>query len=177
MRRIAFIALFWVGIGYTMGFAQDDLSYRAPVGTHSSFSGESPKYEFKGYSKEHELESISAEVLENHFFGTTISKKIYLLDEKYTFTQPVIPGNPRTKTVIRKPAIYQSVRKIEKQLIKKVKDGQMSMEYATQTLDKVLNISLNLLAADTEAFEKELDQTSSVDDKINLFVHDVLIVY
>ncbi len=127
--------------------------------------------------RDSEIESVPTDMLEEHVLGIEIAKKLYLIDEKFTYTEPVIPGNPRTKTIIRKPVIYNSIKKIDKQLVRKVKHGEMTKEYAAKILNQVLTVSLNMLASDTEAFEQELEKDNSTDFRIDLFVNRVQLVY
>ncbi|GEM_PF-5739760 len=171
--------LFLLGLLFiaTVGWAQYDISYNTPVDTRTSFSSQPQKFEFKGYMRDSEIESVPTDMLEEHVLGIEIAKKLYLIDEKFTYTEPVIPGNPRTKTIIRKPVIYTSIKKIDKQLVKKVKHGEMTKEYAAKILNQVLTVSLNMLASDTEAFEQELEKDNSTDFRIDLFVNRVQLVY
>lgn len=134
-------------------------------------------FEFKAYSKDSELADITSEMAGSHSFGDLTAKKLYLLDQKYTSEVPVVPGNPQTRTLIKKPVIYDAVKKIEKDLKKSVKKGDLPQEAATDKFNKVLDIALNLITANTDSFEEAIYKASSIDSKIDLFTRQVVLIY
>ena len=70
-----------------------------------------PVFEFKVYSNDNDLNAITQEMAGEHFLGGFISRKMYLLDSKYTYEVQTVPGNPQTRTMVRKPVIYDAVKK------------------------------------------------------------------
>jgi hypothetical protein len=66
-------------------------------------------YEFRTDVSESDLNTIPNDQLENHVFVDLVARKMYLLKTKYIYEVQTVPGNPRTKTMIRKPVIYDAV--------------------------------------------------------------------
>jgi hypothetical protein len=132
---------------------------------------------FNGFSHDYELDNITTEMAGEHPFGDKLAKKLFLLGEKYTSEVELIPGNPQTKTVIQKPVIYNAVRRIEKQLKKSVRNGEISLETASADLNKVLDIALNILNTDTKDFEAAIESMNDNTAKIELFTKGVNLIY
>jgi hypothetical protein len=174
-------SLLLILLSLTINFtsAQDLLTYKpAETGKRPDNPGESvPVYKFKAYSNEYELENISGEIAGNHPFGETIAKKLYLFDEKYTSQVALAPGNPALKTVIKKPVIYQTVKRIERDLRRSVKKGEVSLATASGELNTVLDVALNILTTNTTEFERAVESAGTTDSKIELFTKRVILNY
>jgi len=136
-----------------------------------------PVFKFKGYSIEYELENISGELAGNHPFGELTAKKLYLFDQKYTSQVAMAPGNPAVKTVIKKPVIYESVKRIERDLKRSVKKGEIDLTTATREFNVVLDVALNVLTADTKDFESAIKSTGDTHSRIELFTKRVILNY
>jgi hypothetical protein len=134
-------------------------------------------FEFSGYPKDSELDNISKEMAGEHLFGELAAKKLYLLDKQYTYQLALVPGNPNTRTIIKKPVIYDAVKRIEKDMKKKVKKGELSTEIASFEMNKTLDVALNILTADTREFENAITSRKSIDEKIELFTKQVKLNY
>lgn len=159
--------------------AQDLLTYKTTETKLSSeIPGETlPVFIFKGYSSDFELESISKEVAGNHPFGEMIARKLFLLDKKYTSQVALAPGNPASKTVIKKPVIYESVKRIERDLKRSVKKGEISLNTAVSEFNIVLDVALNILTIDTKEFEDAIKSSGNTHAKIELFTKRVILNY
>lgn len=136
-----------------------------------------PVFKFKGYSTDYELENISKEIAGNHPFGEMISRKLYLFNEKYTTQVALAPGNPAAKTVVRKPVIYESVKRIERDLKRSVKKGEVPLTTATSEFNIVLDVALNILTPDTKDFENAIKSSGNTHAKIELFTKRVILNY
>lgn len=158
--------------------SQNALAIASPEHSANSGSAGTPLsvYEFRVYVNESDLSAVSDDLLEPHPFGNLVSRKLYLIKSKYTHEVPVIPGNPQTKTVIRKPAIYEAVTRIEHYLKKSVRKGNLSNEAAAITFNKVLDVALNAFAADSDNFEKTISKTDDLVSLITLFTNRVNLV-
>ena len=159
--------------------AQDLLTYKSSeTKAGTEIPGEVlPVFKFKGYSNKNELENITSEVAGSHQFGDLIAKKLYLFYEKYTSQVALAPGNPAFKTIIKKPVIYESVRRIERDLKRSVKKGEIPVAMATSEFNTVLDVALNILTTDTKDFENALDTSHDTDSKIELFTKRVILNY
>jgi hypothetical protein len=122
---------------------------------------------------EQQISEISSELIESHEFGDMVSKKFYVFDSKYTYEMPSVPGNPQSKTVVRKPVVYESVYKIEKYLKKSFKKGEISLENATTIMNKVLDVANCVLTVDTSNFEKEIEERKNPQTLTQLFMNQV----
>jgi len=177
-KRPAIVALFVLLLTNILN-SQSLLTYAdgEKPGSTVKTAYESPVFEFKAYSINAELKDISSEAAGNHPFGDITAKKMYLLNERYTYEVPVVPGNPQTKTVIRKPVIYNAVKRIEKDLKKTVKKGELSHQVAEEEFNKVIDVALNILTANTDSFEEAITKAKSIDSEIDLFTRKVILKY
>jgi hypothetical protein len=171
------VFIFLLSVGKLM--AQDALAMNNPADTKTSKSNINnlPVFQFKASTTDYEVNSVSKDMIGEHAFGQSISEKLYLLESKYTYEVPIIPGNPQTRTMIRKPVIYEAVYKIERHLKKSVKKGEISKETASAAFNKVLDVAFNVLTAETENFEKAISESKDVDLLTILFTKRVTLVF
>lgn len=158
--------------------SQNALVINAPKETRKAAptGAKLPVFEFRTSLTEQQISEILPELVESHDLGEMVSKKFYLLDSKYTYEMPLVPGNPQSKTMVRKPVIYESVYKIEKHLKKSVKKGEISVENATTIMNKVLDVANCILTVDTHDFEKEISQRKDPQSLTQLFMNQVKLV-
>ena len=176
--RLQFIVIILALIAGKL-FAQEALAL-VNIGhtkTASSPTVEVSVFEFRASTTDYDLNSISKDMIGEHFLGDQIARKLYLLDSKYTYQVEIVPGNPQTKTVVRKPVIYDAVQKIERHLKKSVKKGDVSIETATQEFNQVLDVAFNVLTADTDSFEKAISKTDDANSLTNLFTKQVKLIF
>ncbi|MBK8882514.1 MAG: hypothetical protein IPN67_09070 [Bacteroidales bacterium] len=159
--------------------AQDLLTYKtSETAAVSEITSETVSvFRFKAYSIDYELENVSIALAGNHQFGDVIAKKLYLFDRKYTTQVALAPGNPALKTVIKKPVIYESIKRIEKDLKRSVRKGLIPLNTAISEFNVVLDIALNILTTDTKEFEKALESAATTDLKVDLFTRRVILNY
>src|SRR5664280_246474 len=164
---------------FNTSFSQNLLSYTTESSATERDNAEkkSPVFEFKAYPKDSYLNSITKEMAGEHLLGELVAKKIYLLNEFYTSEENLFPGNPATKTVIKKPVIYEAVKRIERDLKKSVKKGETSVSDASSIMNTVLDIALNVQTEDTRDFEKAIESANSTKSKIDLFTKMVRLNY
>jgi hypothetical protein len=162
-----------------MASAQQDLTYATDKHEPEvkEPSNSTTVFNFAAFPFDYELKNITKEMTGEHPFGDEIAKKDYLLVKKYTSEQALNPGNPQTITVIQKPEIYKAVQRIEKSLKKSVKKGNLSVESATYSYNKVLDVALSILTLDTADFEAALKTANTDDAKIELFTKRVNLIY
>jgi len=164
---------------FNISFSQDLLSYKTE-GTRierDDAGKRSPVFEFKAYPKDSYLNSITKEMAGENLFGDLVAKKIYLFNKFYTSEENLFPGNPATKTIIKKPIIYEAVKRIERDLKKSVKKGETSVSEASSILNTVLDVALNIQTEDTRDFEKAIVSANSTKSKIDLFTKMVRLNY
>jgi len=179
MKKTSFLFIILCSVIIKNIAAQDALSYANGMQkTETKVAiNPLPVFDFPGYSYDYELDKITKEMAGEHVFGDLIAKKVYLLDEKYKSEVALIPGNPQTKTVIQKPVLYDAVKRIEKYLKKSVKKGELPLDSATYTYNKVLDVALSIKNADTKNFEAAISNADTEDAKVELFTKRVNLIY
>lgn len=148
-------------------------------GTETSNIGPSNAkvYEYNVYSKPELPKDIDPQSIGSHFLGDEIARKMYLLDKTYTYETHIAPGNPATTTVTRKPAIYNSVKKIEAYLKKSVRRKEITEEAAMQEFNKVVDVALNIFFQDTNTLEQQIKETDKAPDLLDLYIQRIHIHY
>jgi hypothetical protein len=177
--RNKFLILLLLILTSTSGFSQDIQLYANNVDTSRKNSNpdDVKKYRFKSYRTMDEADNIPLNLVGSHPFGEKIARKSYLLDKKYVMEEELTPGNPATKVIIRKPAVYESVKSIERELKRAVRKEEISITEATVAYDYVLDVALNIVTADTDEFESELLQNRSPKSKLEIFTNRVEIYF
>ncbi|MDR1555561.1 MAG: hypothetical protein LBS88_00845 [Tannerellaceae bacterium] len=104
-------------------------------------------------------------------FGQRVACLKTLVSKYYICKEEIVPGDPTMRTVIRKPDIYNSARKVEKHLKKEVKKGNLTRQQAANELAFVLEVAIAAIdESNTESFESSLSESkSSVNAQINVF--------
>lgn len=155
MKKGLLLAALVIGLSYT-GFAQD--------GEVFSFSFLQDKLDDS---------SVDMATVGNHYLGDRIAKKLELLKSSYTWKEEGTPNSPTTKTVVEKPAIYYSLKKLDKYYKKAIKDGQISESEALDQFAKALDIALFIRYQETKAFEEKLRELKEESDIALLYTKKV----
>jgi hypothetical protein len=137
---------------------------------HPGGSGKTANFEFEVYNvMPEELNKVTTEMAGTHFLGEEIAKKIYIFEESYTYKVAIAPGNPATRTMYRKPVIYNSVMQIEWSLKKSVRRGEMTLDEAIVNFNKVLEVALNIKGMNTAKFEEAIKSKHNNSDLLFLY--------
>jgi len=149
------------GLMLTFGFlyAQDSVKE----------SGNTKKFIYRNSVNQEELYAIDKTMLTLHPFGDLVARKLYLLQNAYTYVEPPSPTSPGEKTIVRKPTIYNTVLKLNRNLKKMVKKGTMDKDTAVADLNLCLDVALSLSAEESGDFESELKKAKSPDQIIQVF--------
>lgn len=175
---LLFISIFFLlGVGKTTAQQELAMTFAGDTKTNNINATALTVFEFRASSTEVDLNSVSKDLIGEHTFGQTASEKLYLFESKYTYEVPIVPGNPQMRTMIRKPAIYDAVKRIERHLKKSVRKGEISLESASSDFTKVLDIAFNVLTAETEDFEKAITDSKDNYSLTNLFTQRVKLVF
>lgn len=134
-------------------------------------------FEFYAFSQQENLKKYDNQTIDEHFLGLDIAKKSELLNDVYKIKTPISPGNPTMKTSIRKPLVFTSVKKIERQLRKEVNKNMISTESAAKLFNKVLDIAISIVNDHTEEFEKEIKISNTPENLLELFSQRVQLKY
>jgi len=131
-------------------------------------------FEFVASSQLQSVDNVTDDMVEDHFLGSQIAKKMYLFNKDYSYKVLLSPGSSATKTVFRKPEIYSSVKKIERYLKDRVKKGDLTDNIARNEYDKVLNVALNVFDDNTEKFEERLNSAKgNAAELLNIYINEV----
>jgi hypothetical protein len=104
-------------------------------------------------------------------FGQRVACLKTLVNRYYVYREEIVPGDPTMRTLIRKPDIYNSARKVEKHLKKEVKKGNLTVQQAANELAFVLEVAIAAIdERDTDSFESSLSESKNdVTAQINVF--------
>jgi hypothetical protein len=127
------------------------------------------KFFFRNSVNQEELASIDKSMLTEHPFGQLIARKLHMLQEVYTYVEPPSATSPGEKTIVKKPTIYNTVLKLNRNLKKMVKNGMMDKDQATADLDYCLDVAISISTDNTTDFESELKKAKSPDQIIQVF--------
>lgn len=95
---------------------------------------------------------------EGESFDASLAPLVDMFNESYTDQEPIAPGNPSMRIVIRKPSIYNAVRKIDKYYSRQVAHGTMNSANARKGFERVLTIAIAALSENSQGFEDALQQ-------------------
>ncbi|HYW96051.1 MAG TPA: hypothetical protein VE870_10720 [Bacteroidales bacterium] len=99
---------------------------------------------------------IDYDLAGSNYFGDMIARKMYLLEKTYTYIEKGTPMSPSDKTIVQKPTIFYSIKKLYKYYRKQVKKDHISKAEAIDKLVRDLNIGYAIFNQDTEKFEDYL---------------------
>lgn len=120
---------------------------------------------------------VNEEYLSKHPFGIEVAKKLELLKDSYTWREEGTATMPVERTVVEKPAIYYSIKKLSNHYKKAVKKGQIDEETAKQELISAIEVCLFIRFQQTSEFEDKLRELKSTDDIAALYTKKVKIQY
>lgn len=102
-------------------------------------------------------EADLAKVTDEGDFGKEATCLYNKLEQLCVKRVPVVPGDPTTRIVFTKGAIYNAVRRIGKGLEDDIKSHEITSEEASKKMTDVLNIALSAFYTDdSKSFEKAL---------------------
>jgi len=109
-----------------------------------------------------------------HYLGYEIGSKMYLLDQTYTVIEEPSPVNPVEKTIVNKPAIFYSIKKLNKYYKRTIKKGDITEEQAKIKLNAYLDICLSIYNQETDLFEEALKNSKEDVDIVSVFSRVIL---
>jgi len=173
--KVAKLLLIIFLIGNLSIYCQDlaDASKASGLKTNSLYNLTKANFEYNVVSYSGQIHEISVDMAGNHVFGEEAAKKVYLVDDMYTYEVPVSPGNPTTKRMIQKPVIYSAVKKIEKQLKKDVRVNKTDFNTASMKFNKVLEVAICIFNADTQYLEEKIKKISTTNELISIFTDEI----
>ncbi|MEP0368446.1 MAG: hypothetical protein ABJN36_16335 [Cyclobacteriaceae bacterium] len=136
----------------------------------------------KVYRFDYMEESIDMSLLEpgqsyDHFLGSEVGKKMYLLKESYTWREEPDPIKPTPTVVIEKPSIYNNIKKLERYYKKSIKKDKLTVEVASAEFVNILDIALQVRYQATEELENHLQKIKEVEEIAAVFSKNVELSY
>ena len=128
-------------------------------------AGDSEKFYFKKHQPSILSEKVDPALIPDHHLGDDIAFKMYVLKVMYTYI--LTDGTGINKTMVRKPAIFHSLKKMDSNYKRKIKKGEISKNEVMQKFDRFLDVGIAIFAQETESFETALRQSknqSSIED-------------
>lgn len=156
-RVVASLAGLFMAVGFLC--AQDSIKD----------SGNTKKFIYRNSVNMDELYAIDKSMLSDHPFGELIARKFFVLQKIYTYVEPPSPTSPGEKTIVKKPIIYNTILKLNRNLKKMVKKGTLDKNKAASDLNLCLDVALSISADDTGDFESELKKAKSPDHILKVF--------
>ncbi|MGK7396845.1 MAG: hypothetical protein ACNS62_19870 [Candidatus Cyclobacteriaceae bacterium M3_2C_046] len=142
-KKILFLLLFAITFGFT--WANED----------SSNNNDKQFVFYQQLENARDVEIIEG-FLTNNYLGNVIAEKLYVLQELYTYEVEGSATSPGVKTVVEKPEIYYSLKKLNNHYKKMVKKDRMTMDQAVEEYSNILNIGISIVYQKTDEFEQYL---------------------
>ncbi len=98
------------------------------------------------------------------FLGPEVARKMYLLQESYTYVEKGTVIAPGDKTIVRKPDIYYAMKKLYKYYRKGIKKGIVDEAHAEENIIRNVHKCYAMLYEDSSAFEEYLRTLKKPED-------------
>ncbi len=138
------------------------------------FAQTEEEYEF--FDRTDEMEEVEVPSYEKkHYLGEEFTKMFFALKEQYVYIPEKTSINMSPSPTTEKPAIYNSVKKLDKHYKKMLKKGKMSKEDVKEKLSKVVSVCYSIRHEDTAALEKMLWSMKDVAKLEALFTEKIVL--
>jgi hypothetical protein len=127
------------------------------------------KYSFRYSVNKESLSAIDIGTLSSHPLGETIARKLFMLQDLYTYVEPATPTSPSEKTIVLKPYIYNPVLKLNRYFKKQVKNGIITRDDAIKDLNYCLDVAISVVADQTDSLEADLRKAADLTEMIRIF--------
>ena len=119
------------------------------------FAQAGDEFEFMDLSDE--IEEIEVPAYEKkHYLGDKFTKMFFALKEQYVYTPEKTAINMDPSPTTEKPAIYNSVKKLDKYYKKMIKKGKISKEDAMKKLSTIVAVGYSIRHENTKSLEQML---------------------
>lgn len=139
----------------------------------AGYSQDSDVFSFNFVEDKLDDSGVNMAAVGDHYLGSDIAVKLELLKNSYTWKEEGTPNSPTTKTVVEKPAIYYSLKKLDKYYKKAIKQGALTEEAAKEEFVKALDIALFIRYQETTAFEDKLRDLKEDSEIASLYTKKV----
>ena len=117
---------------------------------------------------------IESSDIGSHYLGEQVAIKFYRLQETYTYVEAGTVTNPGERTVVMKPTIYYSLKRLNSHFRKQLKKGVIDSSDAVNKLGWCLDVGFAIYDQDTSDFEKALKSAKKADEIVQVFAQVIL---
>jgi hypothetical protein len=132
--------------------------------TFSGIYAQTPEFLFMNNLKDTLRLKIDYANAGTHALGSEVARKMLLLQETYTYMERGTLMAPGDKTIVKKPDIYYSVKKLNNYYKKAVKKGTIDEKQAAKNLTSAVDKSYSIFYEDTKKFEEYLRAQKNPED-------------
>ena len=118
---------------------------------------------------EEQLDAIDPSLVRRHRLGEDVALYFHLMEQEYTYLREPAPGSFSGRLVVKKPAIYNSIYRMDKYFRKLIRRGLATEEQSINSLKESVEIALIILHKDTGEFELALEEAESDEELLTLF--------
>ena len=112
--------------------------------------------------------------LSSHYLGVQIAVKYYRLKETYTYVEAGSVSNPGERTIVMKPTIYYSLKRLNSHYKKQLRKGAIDSIEAVEELGWYFDVGFAIYEQDTSDFERALKSARNPDEIAQVFAHVIL---
>ncbi|MGB9747779.1 MAG: hypothetical protein ACPLXM_12710 [Bacteroidales bacterium] len=117
---------------------------------------EKVQFTFRSHLNDEEYKKPYDQSMGSSILGTEVARKMYIVRNTFTYVEEPTPTSPTPKTIIRKPRIYNSVKKLVSYYEKMAKKGLMPVEQAAANATLVLDKAYSAFYGNSDNFEQFL---------------------
>lgn len=117
---------------------------------------EKVQFTFRSHLNDEEYKKPYDQSMGSSILGTEVARKMYIVRNTFTYVEEPTPTSPTPKTIIRKPRIYNSVKKLVSYYEKMAKKGLMPVEQAAANAILVLDKAYSAFYGNSDNFEQFL---------------------
>jgi hypothetical protein len=99
-----------------------------------------------------------------HYLGDEVARKYAVFNDLYTYIVSAEVNNTGKQTVISKPAIYNAVKKLNRNYRKLIRKNEITEEDARARVNHVLDVAISVYTQSTDALENALRQARTHDE-------------
>lgn len=132
--------------------------------------------EFEFFDRSDEMEEVDVPSYEKkHYLGAEFTKMFFALKEQYVYIPEKTSINMDPSPTTEKPAIYNSVKKLDRHYKKLLKKGKISKEEAMEKLTRIVSVGYSIRYEDTAVLEDMLWNIKDVEKLAALFTEKIVL--
>lgn len=117
---------------------------------------EKAQFVFRSHLNDEDYKRPYDQSMGSSYLGTEVARKMYIIRNTFTYVEEPTPTSPTPKTIIRKPRIYNAVKKLFSYYEKMAKKGLIPVEQAAANVSLVLDKAYSAFYGNSDSFEQYL---------------------